>query len=377
MTKASLYINAKGYGVTRHSYSGSSEYNHCARLYYLKRIAGWSERKQSAAMQFGIAMEEAHREFHATGLLQSLAVFEHLWEKFKDNKELEYSDRNESWDALNLTGQELLRLYAIKYPKFDFTIPSTESFQVQRSYEVFPGSELAGIELISYMDIIGKLKAGRVAPDLKDDRVILDMKVSTAECPVLVALDPQLRTYSMVEEIPTVGFLWFKINSRNLKRGDEVTVLEQSGHISPGTIGYVLSEDKNDIPITPPSIYLVSAQKCVDDFEAIKGASKEAKAVREKFIADFGVIVPISAITRQEIEVRMATISDEGREDMRRQIEQDIIRIHHASEEDFWPQQGGVRFPNNKCVTCAMRGICSGNDKLRDELVMRIQEEII
>ena len=384
MSQSSLYINAKGYGVNRHSYSGSSEFNHCARLYYLKRVAGWSERKQSAAMEFGKAVENAVTEFHAHGIEAALKMFASYWTQQTDENRkerkldaLDYTDKNESWDALNLTGQEMLKLYAIRYPKMDFVVSDPSSFQVQRSYEIFPGTELGGIELISYMDLVAKLKPGRFAPDLPDSRVILDMKVSTAVCPTLIALDPQLRTYSMVEKIPTVGFLWFGVKSRNLKKGDAVTYIETGMNITAGTTLFILSEDKSDIPIVPPSVYVIADEKDIEKFEAIKGASKEAKAAREKFIADFGVIVPISALTRQEIDVRMATITDESREDMRKQIEQDVIRIHHASESDFWPMQGGVRFPNNKCVTCAMRGICSNNEKLRDELVVRIQEDIV
>ena len=376
MSKASLYVNSNGYGVSRHSYSGSQEFSHCARLYYLKRIAGWSERKKSAAMEFGNCVEAGHKEFHRHGIEAALKTFNEKWATFKD-AELDYSDKLENWDACVLTGQELLKLYAIRYPKMDFVIPNADALQFQRSYEIFPGSELAGIELISYMDIVAKLKPGRFASDLPDSRVILDMKVSSAVCPTLISLDPQLRTYSMVEGIPTVGFLWFGVKSRALKKGDAVTLLESAANAVPGTIGYVLAEDKGEIPITPPSIYLVSTAKLIEDFEAIKGASKEAKAAREKFILENGKITPISAITRQEIEVVMGTISDESREDMRKQIEQDVIRIHHANETDFWPQQGGVRFPNNKCVTCAMRGICAGNDKLREELVVRVQEEIV
>lgn len=384
MSKASLYTNARGFEVTRHSYSGSSEFQHCARLYYLKRIAGWSEIKQSAAMEFGKVVESAVTEFHVHGVEAALKYFSIKWKEQTEEARaarklpaLDYTDKNESWDALNLTGQEMIRLYSIRYPRFDFVVSGEECFQVQRSYEVFPGTELAGIELISYMDLIAKLKPGRFAPDLPDSRVILDMKVSTAACPSLVSLDPQLRTYSMVEGAPTVGFLWFGIKSRNLKKGDAITCIKTGRNVEAGATLFVLSEDKNDIPITPPSIYVVPHMDEVEEFESIKGASKEAKAAREKFIADFGVVVPISTITRQEIDVRMATISDESREDMRKQIEQDVIRIHHASESNFWPMQSGVRFPHNPCPICAMRGICSGNDKLRDELVVRIGEEII
>lgn len=379
MSKASLYVNSNGYGVSRHSYSGSQEFSHCARLYYLKRIAGWSERKKSAAMEFGNSVEAGHKEFHRHGIEAALKAFMEKWATFKD-AELDYSDKLENWDACVLTGQELLKLYAIRYPKMDFVISNPDALQVQRSYEIFPGSELAGIELISYMDIVAKLKPGRFAPDLPDSRVILDMKVSSAVCPTLISLDPQLRTYSMVENIPTVGFLWFGVKSRNLKKGDAVSFIgaeDIHGTLKSGQTLFILSEDKGDIPMVPPSVYVVANEKTLEEFEAIKGASKDAKAAREKFITDFAIATPISTLTRQEIDVVIGTISEESREDMRKQIEQDVIRIHHASATDFFPMQSGIRFPNQKCTMCAMRGICTNNDKLRDELVVRVQEEII
>jgi hypothetical protein len=101
------------------------------------------------------------------------------------------------------------------------------------------------------------------------------------------------------------------------------------------------------------------------------GSKKADKEAKTAFILKHGKVVPISAITRQIIDVRTATISDESREDMRKQIEQDIVRIVHASKTDFFPMQSGVRWPNNKCAMCYLRGICTGDDKLRDELATR------
>jgi hypothetical protein len=386
MSKASLYVNSKGYEVSRHSYSGSSEFQHCPRLYYLKRVAGWSERSQSAAMEFGNAVEAGHREFHTHDLESALKVFSTKWNLQKDDARaerkltpLDYSEKLENWDSCFQTGQEMLKLYALRYPRMPFVISDPSALQAQRTYEVFPGSDLAGIELISYMDIVAKLKAGAVDPTLEDDRIILDMKVSAAACPSLVSLDPQLRTYSMVEKIPTVGFLWFGVKSRSLKKGDYVTVLQSlgEGEVSPGKVVVVLALDADEIPLSPPSLYVVDSEKILDEFETIKGQSKEAKAARIAFRDQRSRIVPISAITRQEVEVVMATISEESREDMRKQIENDVIRIHAASKNDFWPMQSGVRFPHNPCPMCSMRGICSGNEKLRDELVVRLEETII
>ena len=64
MTKVALYINPKGFAVTRHSYSGSDEFNFCPRKYQLHREGGWQERGQRAAMEFGNAIEAAVRHHH-------------------------------------------------------------------------------------------------------------------------------------------------------------------------------------------------------------------------------------------------------------------------------------------------------------------------
>ena len=377
MTKTALYINSKGYEVTRHSYSGSSEFNDCARRYYLHRVAGWQEREQSAAMEFGKALEYAITVFHVEGenLQLALEAFVDQWAPFWGHTELVYSKKHVSWENLKAVGQEMLRLYAIKYPNFPYTVENPEkSFQVQKNIEVFPGTNLAGIELTSYIDLIVKMKPASVDPSLEDDRTVLDMKVSSSHCPQLVSLDPQLRTYAWTTGIPTCGFLWFEICSRLLGVGDEVTFLgveDIHGKFRPGQKLFVLSEDFNTIPLVPESVYVVDDVKVVESLKAIKGQKASDKTARLDYITKNGVSVPVSALTVQSIEVRTATFSQASTEDMRKQVEQDIVRIVHASEQDFWPMQSGIRWPNDKCVTCCMRGICTGNDTLRDELVSR------
>jgi hypothetical protein len=73
----------------------------------------------------------------------------------------------------------------------------------------------------------------------------------------------------------------------------------------------------------------------------------------------------------------MAVITPESQEDIGRSIKRDVINIAAANEKGFWPMQSGVRFPNEKCPMCAMRGICSENPELRDTLVTRKQIEEI
>ena len=69
----------------------------------------------------------------------------------------------------------------------------------------------------------------------------------------------------------------------------------------------------------------------------------------------------------------MATITQESADDIGRSIKQDIVNIAAATEREFFPMQSGVRFPNEKCTFCAMRGICADRPELRDELLIRKQ----
>lgn len=377
MSKASLYINPKGYGVTRHSYSGSQEFNECARKYQLHRQAGWQEREQSAAMKFGTAVEESITEFHrhtapANGLTSALCAFKDKWIPYRSDADLSYSKKHKDWDNLFFVGQDMIRLYAIKYPHFPYVISNPEnSFQVNLPREIFPGTDLAGIELTSYIDIIAKLKPGSSDPAVHDDRVILDCKVSSAHCPQLVSLDPQLRTYSWVTGIPTVGFLWFEICSREVGIGDEVVMLEPVVDFKPGQRVWILSEDFNLIPLSPASVYVTQWATEVIALKDIKGQKKEDKAARIEYIKKHGVPVPLNSLTTQSIEVRTATVSEEGRQEIKQSVESDIVRIVHANETDNWIPNYGVRWPHDQCTRCCMRGICSNDDSLRDELITR------
>jgi radical SAM protein with 4Fe4S-binding SPASM domain len=86
-----------------------------------------------------------------------------------------------------------------------------------------------------------------------------------------------------------------------------------------------------------------------------------------------GKHVPESILTKQRVQFKMARITPASAEDIGRSIKRDVINIAAANEKEFWPMQSGVRFPNEKCPNCAMRGICSGNAELRDSLVTRKQ----
>ena len=376
MSKAHLYINAKGYPVTRHSYSGGDAFNFCSRKYYLERVQGWGEKQQRAASQFGIALEHAIQFWHQHGQDTGAAVAEFVrqWAEHKD-KEYIYSKPEKDWASLASSGCELVRLYALKYPTFPYIVLNPkDAFQVQTNFEVFPGSKLSGIEFTSYNDLLANIKKEQpqsmplfpIAPD-PGEEIIIDIKTSGKDIPDLLVLDPQLRSYAWVKERSLVAFLWFRKCGREISRGDKVTLLEPYAGIAAGTDAIVMATDEF-------GAYVAADEKLYDEMSRqFVGEAKAVKLARQAFVEGNAKHVVESALTKQRVQFRMARITPESAEDIGRSIKRDVINIAAANEKEFWPMQSGVRFPNEKCPNCAMRGICSGNPELRDALVERKQ----
>lgn len=360
--KPHLYINSKGYFVTRHSYSGSESFNYCAQKYYLQRIQGWTAREDRAARHFGTALEHAVQFWHQHKMDTPAAVaeFVRLWAEHKE-VEYTYSKTDGNWEALNLSGQELVRLYAVRYPTFPYLVNNTLDFQVETRFEVFPDTKLAGIEYTGYIDLVATRKA-------VDEPLIIDMKTSGKEVPEFTVLDPQLRSYAWAKGWPNVAFLWFRKMGRSISKGDRVTFLEPagSGRYAPGNDATVLMKDDFGIWVT-------DLQDVIDEFDKIEGKSKAAEAARQKLVEEKAVHVVERNLTKQRVQFKEAVITSESAQDIGRSIKRDIINIAAANEKDFWPMQSGVRFPNEKCPNCEMRGICSDRPDLRDSLLVRNQ----
>lgn len=374
--KPHLYINSKGYFVTRHSYSGSESFNYCARKYYLERVQGWAQREQRSATVFGNALEAAVRFYHQRGMNvdASVAEFARLWEEHKD-KPYTYTKSDLDWDRLNQTGQEMVRLYAIRYPQFPYVIKNPLDFQVETNFEVFPGTKMAGVEFTSYIDILAEVKDDPNSEEWRDctksydkQPIIIDMKTSGKDVPELTVLDPQLRSYSWVKGYQNVAFLWFRKCGRTISKGDTVTFLYSYAGYAPGDNAIVMGRDLlGDLVVT-------QNQQCIDDMDArFVGESKAVKAERQKYADANGKSVPERVITKQKVQFKMVIITKDSAEDIGRSIKRDMINIAAATEKEFFPMQSGVRFPNEKCPNCPMRGICSNNPDLRDRLVERKQ----
>lgn len=368
---ASLYINSKGYRVTRHSYSGSESFSTCARKYYLERVQGWSEKENRSSKHFGIALEAAITFYHQRGMdvVASVAEFNRLWAEHKD-KPYTYNKTDVDWNRLSLNGQDFVKLYAIRYPSFPYIVPNPkDDFQIEINFEVFPGTKLAGIEFNGYIDLLAQFKA-------TFEPLIVDMKTSGKDVPELTILDPQLRSYAWAkrrnETDPVrVAFLWFRKMGRKIDGGDWVTFLEAYAGFQPGEEACVLATDDFGLWVVPNAAIREQMQK------QFVGTKKEVVAARQAFVEANAKHSPVEKVTKQQIQFKHVVISPESSTDIGRLIKKTIIEIVAATENDYFPMQSGVRFPHEVCTHCQMRGICSDNPELRDMLVVRKQMEEI
>lgn len=360
--KALLYINSKGYAVTRHSYSGGETFRDCAKKYYLQRVQGWVAREDRAARHFGTALEHAVTFWHQRG--QNIAAaegeFMRLWAEHKD-KDYIYSKTEGDWDRLGLTGRELLKLYTLRYPTLPYVVKNPkDSFQINVAFELFPGTKLAGIEFTGYIDLQAELKE-------TGEPLGIDMKTSGKDIPDLTILDPQLRSYAWAKAFPWWAFLWFRKMGREISKGDKVTLLEARAGLEAGTDAVVMGSDDFGVYVTTdPQI-----EKEINTL--FVGKSKAVEAAKQAYIIANGKMVDENLLTKQRVQFKAVYITPESADDIGYRIKQDVVNITNANEKDRWLMESGVRFPHEKCPNCEMRGICSDNADLRDALLTRNQ----
>jgi|SRR5690348_2781836 len=365
---AALYINSRGKSVTYHSYSASQDFHTCARKYYLKKVMGWREKVYGAGAEHGKAVELGVRTLHLTGQIHlALKAFHDEWAKSKEKK-LRYSKTEKTWENLDAVGDDLIRLYHVIYPTLPYIVENPKKdMQLETTFEVFPGSRLAGIKFTSYIDYLGKMKD-------TGETIIIDQKVAGNELPELelIELDPQLRSYvwalsqaGVKKGCSLVALLWLRKMSRDIDRGDTVTMLNPWNGLGIGVEVTVLDKDPNG------SLWVTRDAQIVDGVKARAGKKKADEVIRRKYIEDYSLNVPANLVTKQRIEFGWARVTPESASDIGQSIKQDIVHIVAATENNFFPMQSGIRFPHDVCSMCEMRGICINKPELRDALVER------
>jgi len=381
---AYIYKNSKGIEVSSWSYSTGQTFGFCRRKFKLAKKDGWRSKGDTAASKFGVAVEDAIQHFHADGLKAGCGVdhFKYRWLQFKEVPNLVYKEKEGDWKDFYQAGSELLALYELSVPSLPFVNPQ---FQLRYAKEVFPGTELAGITDQGFTDmhcsppwdhpLLPKLPKPANA---QHRPLIVDIKVSGKgldATPGMLRMDKQLRRYAWQSGILDVAFLWLHRSKPNsYEKGVEVTFLEPSGKWTPLQQAVVLEYDSETRQATvTPKINLVQITKELDEIKG-KGTKERRKALLDKWLLDDVIsVVPVSAVTKQKLTFTAVRMSQEAVLDEGRLVGKDIVEARQAQAEEFWPETGaGVRFPNQNCVWCEMRGICLDDPKLRDNLLVQI-----
>lgn len=382
---AYLYKNYKGDEVSNHSFSSGSDFRFCRQKYYLKKLLGWREKDDTAAAKFGIAFESAIQFFHANGLKSGSGVdeFKRLWLLWKDNISIVYKEKEGDWVDFYKMGSQMMALYEKMLPTLPVIDPA---FQMQLKREVFPGSALAGISDVGYVDMLSRapwshpfLPKVEIPAGAAYRPLIIDIKTSGKELdetPGILALDPQLARYAWLSCIPDVAFLWGRRSKPDsFEKGTEVTFLESSGKwtvLDKGIVWEYRDENQTLLIATSNGFSVVK-----EEFSKIKGkGSKERQvALIQSYLENETLSeVPVDVVTKQRLQFSAVRISPEDILETGQVVAKEIVEIHDANQKNFWPKDGkGIRFPRNSCVWCSYRGICTRNNELRDSLLVQIK----
>ena len=367
-----LYTNASGKQISAHSHSGGGDWK-CPRKYYYKRVEGYQPRDERAALQYGKCVESALQFYHNSNFTEGAGVdeFKVLWWKFKDDTDITFTEKSGNWEDHFRMGIEMLALYEIEHSKLPLDNPQ---FQVTIKTPLFPDDpEYDGLQYTTILDMICEVPNDHpLLPPLEGEatrQIIVDIKTSANSYytdPRLSSLDDQLRDYSWATNIPTVAFLVFVKNHSEIGTGDWVTVLrgEKSGkkyQAFDNKEGKVLVLTKQDY------------EEYISRKKEIKGAGSKEK--QEALLTEFfyrGYSFNREDVTKQKIQFLPAIISQEDREEARREAGREAAEISDCSAQNYFPKKPGVRFPNMVCNQCECLGLCIGDAELVKEKLIQI-----
>jgi len=365
-----LYKNASGREIQHASYSAIADFDYCPQLFKLSRVEGFKDTQERGAFAFGKCIEDAIQYFHSNGCKEGDAVdeFKRLWLKFKDIP-MVFTAQENSWADCYTMGAELEKLYEVLLPTLPIKNPK---FQLNYKKALWPGSEYADLEFTSFIDLLSTLEDGsRIIVDIKSAKTGLDISGS------LLALDPQLKDYAWASGIRDVAFLWLvkASNPGSFKKGTDITLLEEFGDWKAGAklvvVKYEETEESKRLLVgTEGAVQIMD-----EAMEKITGTgSKAAKeALTAALIADATIQwVSRDIVTKTKLQWIQGKIPAPDIPEAGQHIGNKMIQIKTAYEQNSWPRTGGVRFPNMKCTFCRMRGNCTGNKQLQDQLVRQI-----
>ncbi len=377
-----LYVMPNGQFKSSASYSSRKDFKHCPRLFALTRRDGWKSKRLGASMEYGNCIEAAVMQHVKTGK-GGVEKFVERWNEAKKLPNFDkwvYTPTEVDWDTLLLDGIDHLKLFIMELEWLP--IPQNTQFQVPLSKHIFPNTSYGKLKNTAYLDMLCDVDARhpKLAPmdpedlaKLKTRTLCIDCK--TASKPIdsrLVCLDPQLIEYAWMKQTLDTAFLTFIKRGRGMKGSSRVTLLAQTRLFAPGT-ELTVFELQGDFAY-------VGTRETYEEYDkACKGLRGKALDVAsQQFLTTRQLAVEflsISQLTKQQMQFITARISQEDVNDMGRLIGRTTVEMVVAHEEDFYPKDPSVRFPNEKCVFCDMRFICTNDTVGRDMNLTRTGEE--
>lgn len=344
--RTAIYKTPSGWEVDCFSHSQYSTYKTCGMLFKIERIHGW-RRKQTAAMDFGICIEESVKAFYSERR-DPVEVFEMLWETRKDDARLAYSDK-ENWGMFNAAGRGLMVKFANTWEDFPPRKPVFPGFK--NSIKVRDAS--TGTFYQTIPDLIDQDAGGRFIADLKAMPNLID----EGDAPGLVAMDMQLRTQAAATKIYRIA-LW--------------NFCKKPKQVDPPTLDEILSACASvfDVSIKAGMAALwVARETCglnIDDAGKFIGI-ENPQAVNK----DWKTLCKQEPELKAKAEKIAETINKAHRPQYIIEWVEATIPAEHALaaireemsvvpliQQGYFPRRGGVRFPDNACSWCSCRGLC-------------------
>lgn len=370
-----VYINPQGIAKSNVSYSARLSFTKCKRYFKLSRIDGWKQKQENASLLFGKAVEAAIQFHVENGGTGGYNHFITLWERVKtipNFENLHYAKTEQNWENLLHIGEEMLLIFQLRLPSLPIPIESATRFQVPLTKEIFPGSRLAGINNLAYIDLL-------THPEGKP--LIIDIK--TASGPMhssLISLDAQLIEYAWQTGIHHVGFLWLVKKGRELKSGDTVTLLKDYGEWKAGEEYVLLTtlERADNAPVV--LIGTTQSEAAYETAIQVDGKTLRGKSLLEaKYAfadkAEGVQVVETVDLSKQRVQFATVHLDPQDVLDAGRRIGLTTVEMVSAHEGNFYPKEPGIRWPHDVCVNCEMRWICSNDPAGRDEHLVRAGDE--
>jgi hypothetical protein len=347
-TRGVLYTTPRGFSVRDFSNSQFNEYSESPAKFKWKRIHGYRERIQRAAMKFGIDLQEAIRRFYKEGDNPE-EVFAALWLR-RQTEGLDYG--KDTWEKFEMQGRGLMKQLVRDADKYPITKPVFLDFKDA----VLPKIQdpATGVNYQSIPDIIDQDAKGDFVVDIKAMAKNVDSKT-----PGLIVMDSQLRTQAATTKIFR-AVLW--VFNRAPKAAEPLRaehIVEACRKVLGGTrylvlqhVAQVVAREINALTIDEAGALLGQADP--------KGVNSEWRKLCKEDVALKNVPVEIVASLAAECAPEYQIEWHEGTMSEAHAMEavHDQLSVVPQIQANWFPCRCSMRWPHDAAPRCPFRGLC-------------------